>query len=351
MINGRRQGDLAEKICEEIKTRRRVDLGIDPEPFVIPMAIPGQTLRERRQRELDGAIIIMGRQTLKEFMHGFKRGWTEPPFKVDKEELLARELEPDGVFDEPDNDGSRTDSLQSSHRSSNPFNVPSPFQDPSLLGMPKPAPHTQIEHFQDKAELITPPFTIPDYPPLLLMPFTDLIGFKQIPRMLFGFFNRRRDVKLGAEAAYKIITGTPRPIRGPITTFDGEMEKIETSPLSDLSFGLDAETLYKSKPPSVEIEKARKSYYKHLPEKLAVARQLARGEREATKEERNYPPPTEVELRAERMKKEKRWRGDLAGWDIIRPTAPVAWDSRFATAFVIYPFLEDDMGSQENTRF
>ena len=101
---------------------------------------------------------------------------------------------------------------------------------------------------------------------------------------------------------------------------------------SDLDFDLFVESYYKRsvvKDHQNEIQKAREDYYAELPKKLETARALARGTREPTKDEQAYPPPTEVELRAERMKKELRWRADEAGWEIVRPEAPVAWDDRF----------------------
>jgi mitochondrial import inner membrane translocase subunit TIM54 len=29
------------------------------------------------------------------------------------------------------------------------------------------------------------------------------------------------------------------------------------------------------------------------------------------------------------MEEEKRWRGDLAGWEVVRPGKLVEWDERF----------------------
>ena len=84
------------------------------------------------------------------------------------------------------------------------------------------------------------------------------------------------------------------------------------------------------------VEKIRTGYYKALPDKLKTARDLARGNREPTQEEINYPPPTEVELRAERLEGELGWRGGVAGWDIIKPENPVAFDERFDGALQVF---------------
>jgi len=346
MIGGRRHGEIAEKVAEEIKKRRRIELGIEPEPAILPLNIPGQTLAERLQREREGAIVLIGRQTFKEFMTGLKRGWTEPPYKVDKEDALARVLEDDGVFDEPESEGGESSEGAKSKPSKSPAQN-FPFGSPLGTISRQKSPSKDAAP-QGDPRITTPPPSIPKYPPILFVHFTNLVGLRLIPRMIVEFFNRRADVKNGAEAALQLITATPRPFRGPTVYFDDGLDKIETSSSSDLSFDLLAETFYKSSlsVPS-DIEKARTSYYDALKTKLATARQLARGEREPTKDERNYPPPTEVELRAERMKKELRWRGDLTGWEIIKPSASVAWDPRFAEALSAYPGPQEEGSARE----
>jgi import inner membrane translocase subunit TIM54 len=140
--------------------------------------------------------------------------------------------------------------------------------------------------------------------------------------MIWDFFNQRQKVLSGAQCAYKLIESQTRPFE----------------PTTDLDCGLDAEHYYKSsmKKYAESIEKIRTGYYKALPDKLKTARDLARGNREPTKDETNYPPPTEVELRAERLKKELRWRSDVSGWDIIKPEAPVAFDERFNGALEVF---------------
>jgi import inner membrane translocase subunit TIM54 len=99
MVSGRRNGDLANRITDDIKTRRRVDAGLEP-ASQSPMPLPNQpTLEQKRKRELEGGI---GRHTLKEFMSGLKRGWTKSMDRADREDMLAQELASDGRFDEPE---------------------------------------------------------------------------------------------------------------------------------------------------------------------------------------------------------------------------------------------------------
>ena len=126
----------------------------------------------------------------------------------------------------------------------------------------------------------------------------------------------------------------------------------DASSVSDFDFDKDKEDYYKKsvvKEYLSEIQKARDEYYEQLPKKLQTARDLARGTREPTKDEQNYPPPTEVELRAERLKKELRWRSDEKGWQIVRPDTPVTWDERFRSVLQVFtdPSPERERAFQE----
>ncbi|KAJ7481219.1 inner membrane protein import complex subunit Tim54-domain-containing protein [Mycena galericulata] len=305
MIGGKRLGDIANRVAEDIKTQRRLEAGLESRPEIYKELPTYQTLDEQRRSELDGGIVIIGRPTFKEFMAGLKRGWTEPINKVDTDELLAQELENDGRFDEEDDD-------------------PLAVEPPALSTNTTPLP------------------PIPPLPPLLLVPFTDLLGFTKIPLMIWDFFNRRHDVRAGAEAGYKLVMSQTRPFSPPPDAPEPLFSDITSSSpsgsTSDVDFDVECETYFRkslSKLPA-ENDKARAKYYGELKTKLETARALARGTREPTKDEVQNPPPTEVELRAERLKKEKRWRGDLQGWQIIAPTSKVAWDSRFRDALSVF---------------
>ena len=164
-----------------------------------------------------------------------------------------------------------------------------------------------------------------------------LLCFLQIPIMLFGFFNHRSKVRAGAEAAITLVDASHRPISVPAHV--SVQEVVENATLeNDLEFDRQSEWYYKRSVHKIptKLEEARLSYYKELPKKLQTARDLARGTREPTRDEKYTPPPTEAMLRAERLKKELRWRNDAAGWEIVRPDAPVAWDERFRDAIRIY---------------
>ena len=355
MINGRRHGDLTERIANDIKKRRRAEAGLDPPPFN-PMNLPHINPDAKRARELEGGIVIVGRPAFKEFMAGLKRGWSESLDIVDKEEQLAQILESDGRFDEVEAEPSAVFSVGDDE----PIPTPSKLQPstsasvftPPHLRPPSPS-HTpsQNDNKSIPPNLNIPPATIPPQPPILLVSFLNHIGLTQIPHMIWEFFNERHKTRSGAETAYRLIVGEHRPVSVPEASAfvesltpdsdptPAQPYQADAAPSTDLEFDRDVEPWYK--PSTVksfvsEIQKYRDEYYAELPKKLETARALARGTRESTKDEKNYPPPTEVELRAERMKKELRWRGDEAGWEIIKPDSPIAWDERFRSVLRIY---------------
>jgi import inner membrane translocase subunit TIM54 len=335
-------------VAEDVRLRRREDSGLDRESDVTKALPTYKPLPERRQRELDGGIVLVGRPTLKEFMAGFKRGWTSGLEKVDREEELARALE-DTHFDELPEEPVGLSNLGDSPLS---FENPSTSIIPSAHYSPISTLTTRVSTKPQGAsealvtsEYTLPPSVIPPQPPLLLVPFVNYIGFKQIPLMIWDFFNRRHQVRSGAEAGYNLVMAVSRPLHvpDPVENLQESNSNDDTSrhfPIlrGDLDFDKRIELYYNKSTYSIpaDIEKARQKYYEALPKKLATARELARGIRELTKDEINNPPPTEVELRAERLKKEQRWRDDVEGWDIVRPSSDVVWDEKFLGAFHIF---------------
>jgi import inner membrane translocase subunit TIM54 len=352
MITGKRHGDLANKIAEEIKAQRRISVGIDPPPPVIKALAGYQPLDVMYRRRLEGGTVIVGRPTFKEFMAGTKRGWTEGLEKIDREETLARELESDGRFDEAE----EPSQIDVATLDGEP--IPTPSKLPSGKGIYSPLQIQRPPPSQRGSELIPaekniPPATVPELPPLLFVPFTNLIGFTQIPLMMWDFFNQRHKVQSGSEAAYRLIMRQTRPIIPPPSSPFTELQDPDATASQsvdqhggDLDFDKEAEAYFKSSLSSTvaDIEKAREAYYVALPAKLDTARALSRLTREPTKDELSFPPPTEVELSAERMKKELRWRGDTDGWELVRREKGVVWDDRFATSMRVF----EDPTSEES---
>lgn len=327
MIVGKRYGDITSRVADEIRSRRRLEAGIDPPKQGIVPKAGDHSPEAKRRRELQGGVVLVGRATFKEYMEGLRRGWTDGLEKVDKEDQLARELELDGKFDEVEEPTStlNTENLSDGEP------LPTKSRLPPSTGLFTPPylrpPQGDKSSFPSSSSpnlerFNIPPAFIPQQAAILFVPFTNYLGFLQLPHMIWDFFNQRQKVLSGAQCAYRLVKSHTRPFE----------------PSTDLSYGVDVEHYYKSsmKKYAESVEKIRSGYYKALPDKLKTARDLARGNREPTKEEINYPPPTEVELRAERLKKELRWRSDVAGWDIIKPEAPVAFDERFNGALQVF---------------
>lgn len=320
--------------------QRRIDLGLEPPTSTFVPTPINWSKQEKDARELAGGWIVIGRAAFKEYMEGMRRGWSESPARIDREDALAHILEDDGHFDEPELPELTGDlegepiPTKSRLLPSKSTQVFSPIN-PVARSVPRSSSSIELD-----GSVISPPATIPPQPPLLLVPFTNIIGLKQIPLMIVDFFNQRAKVITGAEAAYRLVTASIRPISAPLqeASLVSLASSDEQRPETDLDFDRESESYYPGSTSAFlqNIEKQRDEYYKSLATKLATARALAHGEREPTKEEQAYPPPTEVELRAERLKKEMRWRNDEEGWKIIRPEAAVAWDDRFREILSIF---------------
>jgi import inner membrane translocase subunit TIM54 len=298
IIGGKHHGAIAERVALDIKAQRRQDAGLDPPPpGDLLLASKLRSKESRDTRCLQGGTVLIGRSTLKEYLSGLHRGYTEGLALVNKEEQLAQELAEDSVFEEEDAP-----------------NDQKPFIPPAFTAL-NIVPHVLKPTDQDLPEhLLEAPVSFPPMAPFILVPFINRIGLKQIPMMIFEFFNRRREVQAGAEAALAIVHTSSR---------DFQRE--------DLDWGRETEQYYKSsvhKIPS-DIEAARATYYKALSNRIATARALERRERQPTKDEIQHPPPTEVELRAERLNKELKWRSQLIGWELVRPDNDIEWDDRF----------------------
>ncbi|KDQ61090.1 hypothetical protein JAAARDRAFT_173611 [Jaapia argillacea MUCL 33604] len=368
MVKGRRLGDITDRIAKEIQARRRLEAGLDTPSSAMPLPTD-QSLETKRRRELEGGIVIVGRPTFKEFMAGLKKGWSEGLEVVDPEEKLARELESDGHFDEEEEPLDTHASIGFVAGDEEPIPTPSRLPPSTSIYSPiqlqPPSSPSQRPGSPVDSSSNTAPSVIPELPPLLLVPFVNYLGFTQIPLMLWEFFNERKKVQAGSEAAYSLIMKQTRPFTASSSAPSSSTEFVsedvtqqtpserKLTPSSatvktDLDFDTDAESYYKSSLRKIpdEITKARTEYYASLPAKLKTARDLSRGLREPTKDEKNYPPPTEVELRAERMKKEVKWRKDLAGWLTVKPETDVEWDERFRSALKV--FTEPTEGSRDD---
>lgn len=327
IINGNQYGALVNQVANDVKKKRRIAAGLEKPRDPIPPPLAPPQLLAKLRKDPEGGVVIIGRHTLKEYMAGLKKGWSESMAPVNIEEQVLSSLN-DDVFDEtpvPQLEDSisrqepRVEALPLptglARATSSPLASLHPFKEPT------PSAQSSIPTSLDS----TPSF-IPSTPPIGLVPFTNHVGFWQVPYMIYDFFTQRYRVLSGCKAGYAIILAHTRPMT-PYSSSD--------SP-SDLNFDRQSERYIKSsfdKLPK-RITDAKTEYYKDLQKKIKTSRELAYGEREPTRAERANPPMTEVELRAERLKKEVKWKEDLSGWEVFRQD--VQWDDRFEGVLQVY---------------
>ena len=65
---------------------------------------------------------------------------------------------------------------------------------------------------------------------------------------------------------------------------------------------------------------------------LQVGLDPQRGERQLSATEKNDPPKSESELRSVRLRKEREWRNELQGWEVLRTDVGVEWSEAFRGA-------------------
>ncbi|KIK66186.1 hypothetical protein GYMLUDRAFT_219101 [Collybiopsis luxurians FD-317 M1] len=334
MITGKYHGDIANRVEDEIKQKRResesqVEQHGKSSSHFWPNMPPSYYSPSSSSQEalaLAGGSVIIGRATLKEYLAGVVRGYTEP-YMVDGRRNWGEEAREERVRQALTDDIFDLDELPAA------FQIPAPSVTRSTASPLPP---------------------IPPLPPLLLVPFIDYLGFAQIPYMLLDFFYKRRHVREGGEAALRAVWGATRSWEGP-STANEQSPSIAPSPPQggDLDFALGTESYYRSyllsplsspspseKSPLGSVQKARAKYYTELPARLWVAREFSRRSGSFEDEsDANKLPPSEVELRLERFEKEKKWQAVEEAWEIVRPERGCLWDPRLEKEGVFKVFV------------
>jgi import inner membrane translocase subunit TIM54 len=320
-------GSVTRQIHAGILKKRRQALGLEPieQGFSLPGIINPV---EMAQRELEGGTVLVGRHTLKEYMEGLRRGWTGGVDEWDWEKSVEQELKYDGVFEKAPEpvtefaaEGENTVAPQQ------PAALPGTFS--FLAKAPPPmASSTPSSQTAIPSSYHIPPYPLPPQAPILLLPFISHLGFKQVPYMVYDFFTERYRVQAGADAAIALIESQTRPLV-----------------YSDLEFDRNSEKYYKKdwvKLPT-KTQEAREEYYKKLEPRLESVRQLARGERDLTDEEKKSDKPvtTEQDLIEERKKKEMRWKGQEEGFEIVRTDKEVTWDEKWEGWLNVFELPKD----------
>ncbi len=362
-------GSVTRHVQDKILARRRQALGIEPVPVTPLSGAPGQLTHEQKiQREVDGGVVIVGRHTLKEYMEGLRRGWMMGVSKVDRENEVEERCRDDGVFDEKKEellDGSTFGADGADVAQSAPAATPASPGPSAMLGAighmrrPNNAAFLANQATQppavDPETLITPemhlpPSPLPRQPTMLLVPWLNHLGFKQIPYMFIGLFTESKKYREGGEAALRLVLGGERDFEGDAqgdlaTAWPSESQagSSQSAGQTDLDHDIDVERYYKKdfdKTPA-KIAKARNDYYETLRPKIQATQELAAGTREPTKDELTKPPPSEMELRAERAKRELTWRNQEEGYEIVQRGSKVPWDERWTGWLKVYTDPED----------
>lgn len=259
-------------------------------------------------RELEGGIILVGRQSLKEYMEGLRRGWRG-------ERLLDSWIQSldDSVFDDSAAVKSVTEESSSSS-SSSPLStaddvtdgtraeqataLPTPPRSPAVNLFPLTAPSTtslspslgtppplaKLPEPEVLPPLPPAPLSLPPHPPVLLLPYRPDLGFSSIPRSIASWFNTTADVKLGGDAAMAFILGRPETDFAPPTSSENfvpsEDVTLDGGQGGDLDYELkEAEWRVPknfNKLPT-QVDERMKTYYDALKGRVAKAWEIKRG--------------------------------------------------------------------------
>ncbi|WVQ85225.1 hypothetical protein IAT38_007390 [Cryptococcus sp. DSM 104549] len=313
-------GSITRQIHARILASRRQSLGLAPTPP--QLSLPGVLSPEEvRQKELEGGTVLVGRASLKEYLEGVRRGWEGGVGEWEWEKDVEGVLERDGVFDVKEvTPVPEAEVAVAAGPTPAQAPAPTPAQNTPLgfLSRPSPslptpgAPGAPTPTATIPAHLHTPPNPLPAQPPILLLPFTNHLGFTQLPHMIYDFFTERYRVQQGADAARALIYAQTR-----------DLTREDT-----LEFGKEGEAYYGKAARELpkRIADARKEYYDNLAPRIEAARAYEAGQREMTEEEvKKGKVETVAELKEERKKKELRWMGSEEGWRIVEPQKEVVW--------------------------
>lgn len=315
-------GSITRQLHAAILLQRRQALGLAP--TAAPLSLPGVLdPAEAKRREVESGVVVVGRASLKEYLEGLRRGWEcgvdEWAWETEVEKTLAG----DGVFESVESPVEPV--VETAETVVEPTADAVPKSNFGFLARPAPvtpgAPAIP-------AHLHTPPSPLPPTPPLLLLPFTNHLGFLQLPYMILDFFNERAKVRQGAQSALALIEGPTR-----------DMHREDAEHWEEKS-----ESWYNKTARQLpeRLQKSRTEYYEAIKSRIDLARAYENGDREMTEEEKKANKVERIQdIQAERLKKELRWKGSEEGWEIVKPETPATWRDRWEGWLKVYQVPED----------
>ncbi|CAO1628628.1 unnamed protein product [Jaminaea pallidilutea] len=327
-LNGTQHGGVARQLRERVYARRRQLAQLEPwgikesssggSPLVpdsleaneaqmrlqSPFALNPQ---QQLQRELEGAVILVGRPAYKEYMWGLQQGWTTPlpAQRQDLDEPLSQELANDDKFDEvptasTSGTGEGSDASAGAETLKTAVSRPSSTTSMSDLrsddqlddiekrnralaasaddegeedgaGAPLPASRfgtpgafnpagSSSSSFGSRnsattaakatpaapnvdQRILAPPAQIPAQPPLAFVDYVNYTGWRTIPSRIVGFFNHRERVRYGGQVALAIAFGDKSTARD-FAAPDSSLAPSTPPQGGDLDWGLQGESLY-----------------------------------------------------------------------------------------------------------
>ncbi|TIC03052.1 hypothetical protein E3Q17_01027 [Wallemia mellicola] len=304
---GHRHGALATTIRERIQAERRETMGLEP------ASMPPKAVESQRDRE--GGVVLIGRHTVKEYLAGLAQGW--------KSGVISRDLLAELSKVVPSLPKAGEEDTLKEYAELETV-IPE-------IDIPVTGASTGVAKY-----LTSAPAVIPPQPPVLLVPFVELVGFSKVPEMLMGFFNHRAKARLGGEAAMKLINPNLQKVEPPYAEDDEEgvsydepwkqPQVLEFKPQGGTLCGFDVDSEMKIKKTFEDVPKGvarrRKEYYDNLIEKLKKTREQA--SRELKENERKEK--SEEELQQERIAKEKAFREEYEGWALARKNSKVRYE-------------------------
>lgn len=328
-------GSITRQVHAAILLQRRQALGLAP--TAMPLSLPGVLdPAEVKRREVESGVVLVGRASMKEYLEGLRRGWEGGVDEWEWEKEVEKTLEHDGVFDEPKHAaadaaldaGDGAAAVDSTVETATNVAPKSNFAFLSRPSPPAPGtPGTPVTPVIP-AHLHTPPSPLPPTPPVLLLPFTNHLGFLQLPYMILDFFNERAKVRQGAQSALALI-------EGPTTDMHSD-DAAHWDEKSESWYNKTARQL------PDRLQKARTEYYESIKSRIDLARAYENGDREMTDEEKKANKVERIQdIQAERLKKELRWRGSEEGWEIVKPETPATWRDNWEGWLKMYQVPED----------
>lgn len=232
-----RQGEIRHMVAEEIRNRRRKELGLETSDPNFKDDLD-RKIESGLKPDTTGGVICVGRGAYKEYMHGIHEGWLGPleapelpadPVADKEAEKVAefpdREEDLKDVFGEKKEEGEEPQQREPAENDNNreeDKTEEKKEEEEKEKKLPVPKPYISLTEF-DQAEIskefekaaqnqqLSDPITAIHHPHIL--------GFLNTPTRLYRFFNRRYLADDMGKATAAVVFGNTRPFR---TKEDGD---------------------------------------------------------------------------------------------------------------------------------